>query len=421
MLSKHCEHVVLAYSGGLDTSVAIPWIKEHYGARVTALLVNVGQEGELGDALERARFNGADQALAVDAREEFAESYLFPAIQANALYQGVYPLSTALARPLIVSRLVSVAREVGADAVAHGCTGKGNDQVRFDVGVKTLSNELAIIAPVREWNMNRPDEMEYARQHGLKIHVKPDSPYSIDENLWGRSVEGGLLEDPGRSAPEEVFDWTHHPQEWPNEPQDVTLGFSQGNPISIDGVRQTPVELIRSLNALAGRHGIGRIDHVEDRVVGIKSRETYECPAALTLIPAHKALEALVLPRDLQTVKVGLEQRFGELVYGGFWFSQLREAIGAFVESTQASVTGEVTVRLHQGSARVVARKSPFSLLAPELATYGRGSTFPEGAAEGFIHLYGLSTALAYAHKPTVESTPAREAPRAPPAVPQTT
>ena len=420
-MSKKSGHVVLAYSGGLDTSVAIPWIKEHYGARVTALLVNVGQVGELGDALERARANGADRAIALDAREEFATSYLIPAIQANALYQGIYPLSTALARPLIVSRLVSAARELGADAVAHGCTGKGNDQVRFDVGVRTLAGDLRIIAPVREWNMNRPDEMEYARQHGLRIHVKPDSPYSIDENLWGRSVEGGILEDPGSAPPEEVFDWTGHPDEWPATPQDLRIGFEAGVPVSLDGVRTPPVELIHTLNTLAGRHGVGRIDHVEDRVVGIKSRETYECPAALTLLPAHRALEALVLPRELQSLKSQLEQRFAELVYGGFWFSQLREAISAFMTTTQSTVTGEVTTRLYQGTARAVARTSPFSLLAPELATYGRGSTFPEGAAEGFIHLYGLSTALSYARKPPVEPSTAGESPRAPSAIPQPT
>ncbi len=398
-MAKQSEHVVLAYSGGLDTSVAIPWIKEHYGAKVTTLLVDVGQEGETRDAMERALLNGAYDARTVDAKASFAEEFLFPALKANALYQGIYPLSTALARPLIVSKLVSAAREVGADTVAHGCTGKGNDQVRFDVGVHTLAPDLNIIAPVREWNMNRPDEIEYARAHGLKIHVKPESPYSVDENLWGRSVEGGVLEDAAAAPPEEVFDWTGHPDTWPTDPQEVVIGFEEGIPVSLDGQRLPPVALIQKMNALAGKHGVGRIDHVEDRVVGIKSRETYECPAAIALIQAHMALEALVLPRELRSLKTQLEPKFSEVVYGGFWFSQVREAISAFLDSTQEIVTGEVTLRLLQGGSRVVGRSSPYSLLAKELATYGRESTFPEGAAEGFIHLYGLANSLAYVRR----------------------
>ncbi|EQD53881.1 argininosuccinate synthase, partial [mine drainage metagenome] len=350
------EHVVLAYSGGLDTSVAIPWIREHYGAEVTTLTVNVGQEGELGDALERARANGAREALFVDARETLAEEFLFPALKANCLYQGTYPLSTALARPLIVRHLVNVALRHKADTVAHGCTGKGNDQVRFDLGVQTLAPHLRVVAPVREWNMNRADEIAYAAEHRLRIHVKPESPYSVDENLWGRSIEGGGLEDPGSPPPEEVFQWTGHPDRWPREPEEVTVGFVRGTPERLDGRPLAPVPLIQELNRRAGAHGVGRIDHVEDRVVGIKSRETYECPAALVLVAAHQSLESLVLSRDVLSFKSMVERRYSEVVYDGLWYSPLREALSAFVEDTQSTVTGEVRLRLFQGSARVVGR-----------------------------------------------------------------
>jgi argininosuccinate synthase len=390
------EHVVLAYSGGLDTSVAIPWIREHYGARVTTLTVNVGQEGELGDALERARHNGAEEALFVDAREALAEEFIFPALQANCLYQGVYPLSTALARPLIARHLVRAALSTKAEAVAHGCTGKGNDQVRFDVAVQTLAPHLRVIAPVREWNMNRSDEMLYAREHGLRIHVKPESPYSVDENLWGRSVEGGVLEDPAASPPEEVFQWTGHPADWPSEPEELTVSFYEGTPQAINGRALPPVALISEMNARAGKHGVGRIDHVEDRVVGIKSRETYECPAAVALITAHQALESLVLPRDLLSFKSLVDRRFADAVYEGLWYTPLREALSAFTASTQTTVTGEVRLRFYQGSVRVTGRSSPYSLLSHELSTYGRGSTFRQDAAEGFIHLFGLAPRLAY-------------------------
>ncbi|MCI4369006.1 MAG: argininosuccinate synthase, partial [Thermoplasmata archaeon] len=283
------SQVVLAYSGGLDTSVAIPWIREHHDAQVTTLTVDVGQEGELGDALERATANGAVEALHLDRKEAFVTEFLWPALQANALYEGVYPLSTALARPLIARTLAEVARERGADAVAHGCTGKGNDQVRFDVAVHTLAPELSVIAPVREWNMNREDEIRYAKEHHVRIRVTRKSPYSVDENLWGRSIEGGRLEDPSVPAPEEVYDWTGHPESWPESPELLKVEFERGVPVALDGERLGPVELVRAMNRRAGRHGVGRIDHVEDRVVGIKSRETYECPGALALLEAHRS------------------------------------------------------------------------------------------------------------------------------------
>ena len=391
--------VVLAYSGGLDTSVAIPWIGEHYDASVSCLTVDVGQEGELRGALDRATVNGASAAKLVDAKSTFVTEFLWPAVQANALYQGIYPLSTALARPLIARTLVDVAQQQGADAVAHGCTGKGNDQVRFDVAVHTLAPQLRVIAPVREWNMNREDEIRYAGEHKLKVRVTAASPYSVDENLWGRSIEGGRLEDGGQPAPEEVFDWTSHPDAWPPEAELVTVGFERGVPVTLDGTPFGPVDLVREMNRRAGRHGVGRIDHIEDRVVGIKSRETYECPGAVAILEAHRALETLVLPRDLLTFKAGVDRRFADLVYEGLWFSPLREALQAFVASTQEVATGEVTLRLFKGSARAVGRSSEYSLLSHELATYGTGSRFPQELAEGFIHLYGLPNQLAHARR----------------------
>jgi len=397
-------HVVLAYSGGLDTSVAIPWLREHYGADVTALSVDVGQVGELAGALDRARANGARDARLVDAKSTFVTEFLWPALRANALYQGVYPLSTALARPLIARTLAEVAVAEGAGAVAHGCTGKGNDQVRFDVAIHTLAPSLRVIAPVREWNMNRDDEIRYAQEHGLQVRATTASPYSVDENLWGRSIEGGRLEDPRVPAPEEVFDWTGHPGDWPQDPELVRVTFEAGVPTAVDDVALEPVALVREMNRRAGRHGVGRIDHVEDRVVGIKSRETYECPGAIALLEAHRALESLVLPRDLLAFKGGVDRRFADLVYEGLWFSPLREALDAFVASTQEVVTGEVTLRLHQGSARAVGRASDYALLTHELATYSSGSRFPQELAVGFIHLYGLPNQLAHARRAAARS-----------------
>ncbi len=407
------RHVVLAYSGGLDTSIAIPWIGEHHDAEVTALSIDVGQEGELTGALDRARRNGARDARLVDAKAAFVSEFLWPALQANALYEGVYPLSTALARPLIARTLASVALELGADTVAHGCTGKGNDQVRFDVAIHTLAPSLTIIAPVREWNMNRDDEIRYARDHHLEIRATVESPYSVDENLWGRSVEGGRLEDPNRPAPEEVFDWTGHPETWPKEAETLVVDFERGLPTRIDGRALDPVDLVREMNRRAGAHGVGRIDHVEDRVVGIKSRETYECPGAIALLEAHRSLESLVLPRDLLQFKAGVDRRFSDLVYEGLWFSPLREALGAFVVSTQEVVTGSVTLRLHQGSVRAVGRTSEYSLLAPELATFGAGSRFPQELAVGFIHLYGLPNQLAHARRTAARASTEAETPAA--------
>jgi argininosuccinate synthase len=381
--------VVLAYSGGLDTSVAIPWLKDQ-GYDVIALTADVGQPVDLEALRRKAELVGASGTYVVDAREEFAEEYLTRAIVANALYEGQYPLSTSLARPLIARHLVSVARQEGAGAVAHGCTGKGNDQVRFDLSTTALAPELKVIAPAREWGMTREEEIAYAAARGVPVPVKSGSPYSVDENLWGRSVECGALENPALEPPEEAYGWTANPLDAPDTPDNVTIEFEAGRPVALNGRRMDLVSLISSLNHLAGAHGVGRIDHVESRVVGIKSREVYECPAALVLIEAHRALEAMVLPRDLLEVKRSLESRYALLIYDGLWFTPLREALDAFFATSQARVTGEVTLKLYKGSARVTGRRSPYSLYQHALATYSKGDSFRQEMAEGFIYVWGL-------------------------------
>jgi argininosuccinate synthase len=382
--------VVLAYSGGLDTSVAIPWLRESKGLDVVTVTVDVGQPVDLERVRAKALTSGAINAYVADAREEFADHWLSSALRANALYEGVYPLSTALARPLIARHLVEAARREGANFVAHGCTGKGNDQVRFDLSTTALAPHLGVIAPAREWGMTREEEVAYARQHGISVDATPRSPYSTDENLWGRSVECGILEDPAIEPPEEVYGWTRAPSEAPDSPESIGLRFEDGIPVAIDGVALPFHELISRLNVRAGAHGVGRIDHVESRVVGIKSREVYECPAAAVLIPAHQALEGLVLPRDLLEFKRGVEQRFAGLVYDGLWYTPLREALESFVRSSQERVTGEVSVKLYKGSATVTGRRSEFSLYQPALATYSTGDRFRAEMAEGFIYVWGL-------------------------------
>jgi argininosuccinate synthase len=382
--------VVLAYSGGLDTTVAIPWLKERKGADVVAVTVDVGQPVDLEQVRTRALAAGAESAVVVDARREFAEEFLAPALRANVLYEGVYPLSTALARPLIARHLVAVARTEGAAFVAHGCTGKGNDQVRFDLSTTGLAPDLGVIAPAREWNMTREDEVAYAQAHGIPVASGPRTPYSTDENLWGRSVECGILEDPAVEPPEEVYGWTTSPAAAPDAPTYVRIGFDRGRPVAIDGTSHSFLDLIVGLNRTAGASGVGRIDHLESRVVGIKSREVYECPAATVLIEAHRALEALVLPRDLLEFKRTVEQRYAGLVYDGLWFSPLRAALDAFVASTQDRVSGEVAMKLFKGSAHVAGRQSPYSLYQHGLATYSAGDRFRQEMAEGFIYVWGL-------------------------------
>ncbi len=383
------QTVVLAYSGGLDTSVAIPWLREK-GLEVVALTIDVGQPGEFQQIREKAIRSGARKAYVVDARREFAQEYILPALKANALYEGQYPLSTALARPLIGKHLVDVARKEDADFVAHGCTGKGNDQVRFDLCTTALAPDLQVIAPARVWGMTRDQEIEYARERGIPVPVTQASPYSTDENLWGRSVEAGVLEDPLLEPPEEAFAWTKSPMEAPDEPAYANVRFEEGVPVALGGRRMDLLAIIESLNAVAGAHGVGRIDHMESRVVGIKSREVYECPAATVLIRAHQALEAMVLPRDVLEFKRTVEARYAHLIYDGLWFTPLRESLDAFVESTQERVTGEVSVKLFKGSANVVGRTSPYSLYNVALATYGSGDKFRQDMAEGFIYVWGL-------------------------------
>ena len=386
---------VLAYSGGLDTSVCIKWIQEKYDSEVITLTVDVGQKRNFKLIEERAKKLGVLKHYYIDAKEEFVLNYVFPAIKANAMYEGVYPLSSALSRPLIASKLVEIAEKEGASAVAHGCTGKGNDQVRFEVTIHALNPELKVIAPVREWNLNREDEVKYLKESGLDIEIEQGGVYSIDQNLWGRSIEGGVLEHPDVEPPEDIYEWTSPIEKTPQEPQYVKIGFSKGVPTQIDGESMKPVELIRELNVIAGRHGIGRIEHLEDRLVGIKSREVYECPAALVLLKAHKDLEKSILTRHELEFKSLVDDKWSRLVYFGLWMDPLKEDLEAFINSTQERVSGEVKLKLYKGNAVVVGRSSKNMLYDLNLATYGLESTFNQKASEGFIELWGLQTKLA--------------------------
>lgn len=385
------KKLVLAYSGGLDTSVAITWLKEQ-GYDVTALCLNVGENKDLENVKNKALQVGATKSYMIDAREMYAQEFILPSLKANALYEHKYPLSAALSRPLISQLLVKVAEEEGAVAVAHGCTGKGNDQVRFDVSVTALNPDLEIVAPVREWGWSRDEEIEYAKQHNIPIPITKENPFSIDENLWGRSCECGVLEDPWAEAPEAAFEWTKNIADAPNVAEYVEIGFEKGVPVSLNGETLPLVDLIEQLNRLAGAHGVGRIDHVENRLVGIKSREVYEAPAALVLIAAHRELETITLPREVAHYKPQLELKYTELVYNGLWFSPLKKAVDAFIEETQQTVTGTVRVKLHKGTYQPVGRKSEQSLYDMDLATYSPDDAFDHTAAKGFITLWGLPT-----------------------------
>ncbi|WP_287153872.1 argininosuccinate synthase [Candidatus Solincola tengchongensis] len=384
------DTVILAYSGGLDTSVAIRWLQENYDLEVVALAADLGQPGDLEALREKALSLGAMDAVTLDLKEVFAERYVLPALKANALYEGRYPLATSLARPLIASALVEEARRRGAKAVAHGCTGKGNDQVRFDLTFMALGPDLRIIAPLREWNMSREEEIEYAQRHGIPVPVTQETPYSVDENLWGRSCEAGVLEDPGVEPPEDAYQWTVSPEEAPDEPAYLTIGFQEGRPVSLQGEEMGLVDLILELNRVGGSHGVGRIDMIENRLVGIKSREVYEAPAATILIEAHRALEALTLTRETQHFKPLLESKLAELIYYGLWHDPLRSALCAAVEETQRAVTGEVRVKLYRGTCTVVGRESPYSLYEYSLATYDRADLFDHASSRGFVELWGL-------------------------------
>lgn len=386
------EKIVLAYSGGLDTSVAVRWLQDKYNYDVIAVALDVGEGKDLEFIKNKALQVGAVKSYVIDAKALFANEFVLPALQSNLLYEGKYPLISALSRPLIAKILVHIAKEEGAVAVAHGCTGKGNDQVRFDVAFTALDPSLDIVAPVREWAMSREEEIAYAKEHQIPVPIDLDNPFSIDQNLWGRSNECGILEDPWAEAPKEAYDLTTDPEEAPDKPQIVEIAFEQGKPVAIDGEKLSLEALILQLNQVAGKHGVGRIDHVENRLVGIKSREIYEAPAAVTLIAAHQELEALTLTREVAQFKPLMEQKLAQVVYDGLWYSPLTKALIAFITETQKDVSGIVKVKLYKGQAQVVGRKSKQSLYDFDLATYNAEDSFDHEAALGFIKLWGLPT-----------------------------
>ncbi len=387
--------VVLAYSGGVDTSVCIPYLKKEWGVEdVITLAADLGQGEELGPIKEKALTSGASISLVEDVTEIFVKDYAFPAIQANALYENRYPLGTALARPLIAKILVEAAEKYGADAVAHGCTGKGNDQVRFDVSIAALNPNIKVLAPAREWGMSREETIAYGEKFGIPTPVKKSSPYSIDRNLLGRSVEAGPLEDPWTEPEEEIYLMTTAIADTPDEPEYVEITFEQGLPTHVNGKALSPVALITELNDVVGRHGVGRIDMIENRLVGIKSREIYESPALLVLIQAHRDIESLTLTKDVTQYKRGIEETYSQMVYNGQWYSPLKMALDGFIQKTQERVSGTVRIKLFKGTANIVGRKSSQSLYAPDLATYGADDSFDHKAAEGFIYVWGLPTRI---------------------------
>ncbi|HHT5972861.1 TPA: argininosuccinate synthase [Listeria monocytogenes] len=385
------EKIVLAYSGGLDTSVAIQWLVES-GYEVIACCLDVGEGKNLDFIKEKAITVGASESYTIDAKEEFAEDFALIALQAHAYYEGKYPLISALSRPLIAKKLVEVARQEGASAIAHGCTGKGNDQVRFEVAIHALAPDLKVVSPVRDWKWSREEEINYAKEHDIPVPIDLDNPFSIDQNLWGRSNECGVLENPWTTPPEAAYDLTVSLEDAPDTADIVEITFDAGIPISLNGENMSLANLILTLNEIAGKHGVGRIDHIENRLVGIKSREVYECPAAVTLITAHKELEDLTFVREVAHFKPIIEQKISETIYNGLWFSPLTEALVAFLKSTQKFVNGTIRVKLFKGHAIVEGRKSPNSLYDENLATYTSSDTFDQDAAVGFIKLWGLPT-----------------------------
>ncbi|APF40278.1 argininosuccinate synthase [Neomicrococcus aestuarii] len=402
------DRVILAYSGGLDTSVAIGWIAEATGAEVIAVAVDVGQGGESLETIrQRALGCGAVEAYVADARDEFAEEYCMPALKANSLYMDAYPLVSALSRPVIVKHLVKAAKQFGATTVSHGCTGKGNDQVRFEVGIQTLGPDLKCIAPVRDLALTREKAIDYAEKNNLPIVTTKKNPFSIDQNVWGRAVETGFLEDIWNGPTKDVYDYTASP-EFPPAPDVVTIEFKKGIPVAIDGNAVTPLQAIEELNRRAGAQGVGRIDIVEDRLVGIKSREIYEAPGAMALIAAHKELENVTVERELARFKKTVGQRWTELVYDGQWFSPLKRSLDAFIEDTQQHVNGEIRLELHGGRATVQGRRSSSSLYDFNLATYDEGDAFDQSSARGFIDIYGLSSKVATERDERVASNEAK-------------
>jgi argininosuccinate synthase len=384
------DKMVLAYSGGLDTSAAIKWLKEKYDSDVIAVTIDVGNEKDFTLVKEKALNAGAIKAVVIDAKESYVNEFIFPALKANAFYEGEYPLATALSRPLMARLMVEIARQEGATAIAHGCTGKGNDQVRFEVSISALAPDIKTLAPAREWGMTREDTIAYAKKHGIPVPVTVKSPYSVDAAVWGRSVECGVLENPWNEPPEDAYDMTVSVEQAPDKPEYIEIDFEEGIPVALNGSPMNGLELIQTLNEIAGRHGVGRIDMVENRLVGIKSREIYEAPAAVTLLKAHRALEALVLSKPQLNFKSRVSQEYADLIYNGLWFSTHREDLAAYVDSTQRYATGTVRVKLLKGNATVTGRKSPYSLYELSLATYDKGDLFDQSDAPGFIHLWGL-------------------------------
>jgi argininosuccinate synthase len=384
------DKVVLAYSGGVDTSVAIKWVPENYKMEVITLTVDIGNVPDLDAIKKKAEKLGVKKAIVIDARETFIKDYCWPALQADALYEGTYPLATALGRPLIAKLLAETAKEYGAKAVSHGCTGKGNDQVRLDVGINTLAPELKIIAPAREWGMTREQTIQYAQKNKIPIPVTKKNPYSIDENLWGRAVECGILEDPWNEPPEDAFIWTKSPDKTPDKATYLEIDFKEGIPGGINGEILDGITLLEKLNRIVGENGVGRIDHIENRLVGIKSREVYEAPAAVVLIQSHQALEEMTLTKQQLRFKQKVAVEYSDLIYNGLWFSAMHQDLAAYVQSTQRFVTGSVRLKLWKGSSTVVGRKSPYSLYSFKLATYDKGDIFDPSHAVGFIQLWGL-------------------------------
>jgi len=384
------DKVVLAYSGGLDTSVMVPWLGEKYNLDVVAFTVDLGQGEDIEKIRLKALKTGAVEAVAIDARNLFVDCFVFPALMAGAMYEGKYPLATALGRPLIAKLMVDAAREHGAKAVAHGCTGKGNDQVRFDVTFQTLAPDLKVIAPVREWKMSRDDSLAYAAKHGIQVEATKENPFSVDLNVFGRSCEAGILEDPWVEPPTEAYAWTTEVANAPDTAEYVTIDWDQGKPVGLNGKKMDGVPLIEELNRLGGKHGIGRIDHIENRLVGIKSREIYEAPAALILHEAHRELESMCLSKQAQRFKTLVSQEYADMIYNGLWFSGFHQDLAAFVSSNQRFVSGQVRVKLFKGKSTPVGRKSEHSLYSKDLATYESGDQFDHEAAKGFIRLWGL-------------------------------
>ncbi len=385
--------ILLAYSGGLDTSVCIKWLQEKYNADVITYSADVGQGADWSKVKQKALNTGATNVYIDHIQQEFITDFAFKALKANALYEGKYPLATALARPLIVERMVEIARKEGVDAVAHGCTGKGNDQVRFDVSFQALAPELEIIAPLREWDFkSREEEIEYAQENNIPVKVTKESPYSIDANLWGISIECGKLEDPDEEPPADSYQWTKAPEETPDKAEKIKISFQEGIPVKINGNLLSPEELVKKLNYIGSEHGVGRIDSIENRLVGIKSREIYEAPAASILIKTHQELESMTLDRETLHYKKHLEQKYAELTYYGLWHSPLRKALDSFMNTTQKRVSGEVSIKLYGGQCIIVGRKSPYSLYQYDLATYDENDSFDHQAAVGFIKLWGLPT-----------------------------